>query len=114
MKIQIMYSHYFIVYVYNMISESDIDGVECDKAIKNSICNIQDGLNNLEMSLMRLIENDNIDGILWLACNDCSDNLMLLCKDLQGILKEIKPSSKELKIARGKIDEVIENDKRNN
>ena len=33
-----------------MISESDIDGVECDKAIKNSILNIQDGLNNLEMS----------------------------------------------------------------
>ena len=95
-----------------MISESDIDGVECDKAIKNSVLHIQTGLNNLEMSLMRLIENDNIDPILWLACNECSDNLMLLCKDLQGILKEIRPSNKELKIAKGRIDEVIEEEKR--
>ena len=95
-----------------MISESDIDGVECDKAIKNSILNIQDGLNNLEMSLIRLIDNDNIDPVLWISCNDCSDSLMNLCKDLQGILKEIKPSSKELKIAKGRIDEVIEEEKR--
>ena len=95
-----------------MISESDIDGVECDKAIKNSVSNIQAGLNNLEMSLIRLIDNDNIDPVLWLACNDCSDNLMLLCKDLQGILKEIKPSSRELKLAKGRIDEVIEEEKR--
>ena len=97
-----------------MISESDIDGVECDKAIKNSILHIQDGLNNLEMSLIRLIDNDNIDPLLWISCNDCSDNLMLLCKDLQGILKEIKPCSKDLKIARCKIDGVIEEEKKNN
>ena len=95
-----------------MISESDIDGVECDKAIKNSVLHIQNGLNNLEMSLIRLIDNDNIDPVLWLACNECSDSLMLLCKDLQGILKEIKPCSKELKIAKGRIDEVIEEEKR--
>ena len=94
-----------------MISESDIDGVECDKAIKNSILNIQDGLNNLEMSLIRLIDNDNIDPVLWIACNDCSDSLMLLCKDLQGILKEIKPCSKDLKIARERISGVIEEER---
>ena len=97
-----------------MISESDIDGVECDKAIKNSILNIQDGLNCLEMSLIRLIDNDNIDAVLWISCNDCSDSLMLLCKDLQGILKEIKPSSKELKIAKERISGVIEEEKRKN
>ena len=97
-----------------MISESDIDGVECDKAIKNSVLHIQAGLNNLEMSLIRLIDNDNIDPILWLACNDCSDNLMLLCKDLQGILKEIRPSGKDLKIATSKISDVIEEEKRKN
>ena len=73
-----------------MISESDIDGIDCDKAIKNSISNIQAGLNNLEMSLIRLIENDNIDPVLWIACNDCSDNLMLLCKDLQVVLLILK------------------------
>ena len=55
-----------------MISESEIDGESCDKALKGSILNI-DGLNNLEMSLMRLIDNDSIDPLLWIGCNECSD-----------------------------------------
>jgi exonuclease VII small subunit len=38
----------------------------------------------------------------------------MLCKDLQGILKEIKPCSKDLKIARERISGVIEEDKKNN
>ena len=63
---------------------------------------------------MRLIENDNIDPVLWLACNECSDTLMLLCKDLQGILKEIRPSGKDLKIAKSKISDVLEEEKRKN
>ena len=37
-----------------------------------------------------------------------------LVKELSDILKEIKPSSKSLKIAREKIDKCIEQDKRNN
>ena len=42
------------------------------------------------------------------------ETLLNLVKELSDILKEIKPSSKSLKIAREKIDKCIEQDKRNN
>jgi hypothetical protein len=66
------------------------------------------------MSLMHLVEKDEIDPELWLATNDCNITLLNLVKELNEILKEIKPSSKELKLARSKIDEVIENENKRN
>jgi len=63
---------------------------------------------------MHLVEKDEIDPELWLATNDCNITLLNLVKELNEILKEIKPSSKELKLARSKIDEVIENENKRN
>jgi hypothetical protein len=112
-----MYSHYFIVYVYNrmsLISESELDGEHIDVLLKQSIKDIQQGLCNLEMSLMYMIEKDEIDAEMWLASHECNITLLNLVKELNEIMKEIRPSSKALKLARGKIDEVIEKDKQNN
>ena len=97
-----------------MISESEIDGEHVDVLLKQSIKDIQSGLCNLEMSLLNMIEKDEIDAELWIATNECNVTLLNLVKELSDILKEIKPSSKGLKIAREKIDKCIEQDKRNN
>ena len=95
-----------------MISKSEIDSVFVDVLLKQSIKDIQQGLCNVEMSLMRLIERDEIDPELWVACHESNVVLLNLVKELISIMKEIKPSSKSLKIARDKIDEVIEEEKR--
>ena len=97
-----------------MFSESELDGTCVDVLLKQSCKDIQTGLCNLEMSLMHLVETDEIDPELWVSTHDCNITLLNLVKELNEILKEIKPSSKALKLARGKIDEVIESDKRNN
>ena len=78
-----------------MISESEIDGESCDKALKGSILIIQYGVNNLEMSLMRLFENDTIDPLLWIGCNECSDRLLLLSQCVK-IYKEFSETSNHL------------------
>ena len=97
-----------------MISESEIDSVFVDVLLKQSCKDIQQGLCNVEMSLMRLIERDEIDPNLWIACHESNVILLNLVKELIDIMKEIKPSSKSLKIARDNIEEVVESDKRNN
>jgi hypothetical protein len=110
-------SIYYYYYLYNrmsLISESEIDGEHIDVLLKESIKSIQQGLCNVEMSLMYMIEKDEIDAEMWLASHECNITLLNLVKELNEIMKEIRPSSKALKLARGKIDEVIENDKRNN
>ena len=97
-----------------MFSESELDGEHVDVLLKQSCKDIQTGLCNLEMSLMRLVEHDEIDPELWLASHECNITLLNLVKELNEIMKEIRPSSKALKLARDKIVEIIENDKRNN
>ena len=97
-----------------MFSESELDGTCVDVLLKQSCKDIQTGLCNLEMSLMHLVETDEIDPELWVSTHDCNITLLNLVKELNEILKEIKPSSKALKLARGKIDEVIDENKRNN
>ena len=96
-----------------MFSESDIDGEHVDVLLKQSCKDIQQGLCNLEMSLMRLVEKDEIDSEHWLATHECNIILLNLVKELSEILKEIKPSSKSLKIAKDKINSVVEQDKKN-
>ena len=98
----------------SLLSESEIDSVFVDVLLKQSCKDIQQGLCNVEMSLMRLIERDEIDPNLWMACHESNVILLNLVKELIDIMKQIKPSSKSLKIARDSIDEVVEIDKRNN
>ena len=97
-----------------MISESEIDGEHVDKLLKDSIKDIQQGLCNVEMCIMRMIEKDEIDAELWLASHECNVILLNLTKELIEILKEIKPSAKSLKIARDGIDKTIESEKKRN
>ena len=95
----------------NCISESEIDGECVDKLLKESIKDIQTGLCNTEMALLRLVDNDEINPDLWLASYECNIQLINLVKELNIILKEIKPSAKALKIAHTKIDKSIEKQK---
>ena len=97
-----------------MISESEIDGEHVDKLLKDSIKDIQQGLCNVEMCIMRMIEKDEIDAELWLASHECNVTLLNLTKELIEIMKEIKPSAKSLKIARDGIDKTIESEKKRN
>ena len=83
-----------------MFSESELDGTCVDILLKQSCKDIQTGLCNLEMSLMRLVERDEIDPELWLASHECNITLLNLVKELNEIMKEIRPSSKALKLAR--------------
>ena len=95
-----------------MISESEIDGEQVDKLLKDSIKSIQQGLCNVEMCLMRMIDRDEINAEMWLASHDCNITLLNLVKELNEIMKEIKPSAKSVKIARDSIDGVIDSEKK--
>ena len=95
-----------------MISESEIDGECVDKLLKDSIKDIQQGLCNVEMCIMRMIEKDEIDAELWLASHECNVTLLNLVKELIEIMKEIKPSAKSLNIARDGIDKTIDEEKK--
>ena len=86
-----------------MFSESEIDGEHVDVLLKQSCKDIQQGLCNLEMSLMRLVKKDEIDSEQWIATHECNIILLNLVKELNEILKEIKPSSKSLKMQRIKL-----------
>jgi hypothetical protein len=96
----------------NCISESEIDGECVDKLLKESIKDIQAGLCNTELALLRLVDNDEINPELWLSSYECNIQLINLVKELNIILKEIKPSAKALKIAHTKLDECIEKENR--
>ena len=98
----------------NCISESEIDGCQVDKLLKDSIKDIQQGLCNVEMCIMRMIEKDEIDAELWLASHECNVTLLNLVTELIEIMKEIKPSAKSLKIARDGIDKTIDEEKKRN
>ncbi len=98
----------------SLISESEIDGEHIDVLLKQSVRDIQTGLCNVEMSLMRMIEHDEIDADMWLASHECNITLLNLIKELNEIMKEIRPSGKSLKIARDKINNIIDENKRNN
>ena len=91
-----------------ILSESEIDGEFLDVAIKQSIRDIQQGLCEVERHLLNMIDNDEIDGQLWLASHICNVELLNLVKELITICKEIKPSAKSLKIARTIIEKTVE------
>ena len=96
----------------NCISESEIDGECVDKLLKESIKDIQAGLCNTEMALLRLVDNDEINPDLWLLSYECNIQLINLVKELNIILKEIKPSAKALTIAHTQLDEIYEKENR--
>jgi hypothetical protein len=64
------------------------------------------------MALLRLVDNDVINPDLWVALYECNIQLINLVKELNLILKKIKPSAKALKIAHMKIDECVEKENR--
>jgi len=78
----IFYCYILYNYKMNCISESEIDGECVDKLLKESIKDIQTGLCNTEMAILRLVDNDEINPDLWLASYECNIQLINLVKDL--------------------------------
>lgn len=95
-----------------LMSESELDGELIEDCLRNSIKDIQGGLCNVETHLMKMISSDEIDAEMWLASNVCNVELLNLVKELIGICKEIKPSSRTLKVARDSIDQKIDDFKK--
>ena len=91
-----------------VMSESEIDGESVEEALRGSIRDIQAGLCEVETHLMKMINSDYVDGKMWVASHECNIELKNLVLELIMICKEIKPSAKALKIARGEIDEAID------
>lgn len=91
-----------------MLSESEIDGESVEECLKKAIKDIQQGLCNVESHLIKMIESDEIDAKMWSASNICNVELKNLVIELIMICKEIKPSSKALKVARDLINNEIE------
>jgi len=89
------------------LSESEIDGEEVETLIRQSIKNLQQGLCEVEMHLLKMIDADEIDAKMWMASNMVNIELKNLVIELIGICKEIRPSLKCLKVARGNIDNDI-------
>jgi len=95
-----------------LLSESEVDGEFLDVAIKNSIRDIQQGMCEVEKHLLNMIDKDEIDATMWMASHECNVELLTLVKELISICKEIKPSSRALKIAREEIKEHVEQQQR--
>lgn len=90
-----------------IMSESEIDGETVQEALKGSIRDIQAGLCQVEDHLMKMISQDYVDGTSWVASHECNIELKNLVLELIMICREIRPSAKALKIARGEIDVAI-------
>ena len=55
-----------------------------------------------------MIDKDEIDALMWVASHEVNVELLNLVKELIGICKEVRPSSKSLKVARDGIKEQID------
>lgn len=75
-----------------LLSESEYGDMSMEEAIRGSIRDIQQGLINVEKSLLDLIEMDVITMERFMPCYELSNELIVLSKELMEILKELKPS----------------------
>jgi len=90
------------------MSESEIDGESVEEALRSSIRDIQTGLCEVETHLIKMIQSDEINAKMWLASHECNVELKNLVLELITICKEIKPSAKALKVARGDIEKEMD------
>ena len=90
------------------MSESEIDGESVEQALRGSIRDIQTGLCEVETHLIKMIQSNEISASMWLASHECNVELKNLVLELIMICKEIKPSAKALKVARGDIEKEVD------
>lgn len=86
------------------VAESDYEGVALDIAIKESIRDIQDGLNKVQSKLLLMIDQDIVDPVLYLSIQEQNQLLLNLVRELIMIVREVKPSKAELDRAKGMMD----------
>ncbi len=75
-----------------LVSESEYEGESLEDAIRASIRDIQEGLCNVEKSMIDLIGQDVITIERFTPCYELSNELIILSKELLEILKEFKPA----------------------
>ena len=86
------------------VAESDYEGQPLEDALKESIRDIQEGLNIIQSKLLLLIDQDIVDPVLYLSIQEQNQLLLNLVKELIMIVKEVKPSKAELDRAKGMMD----------
>ena len=86
------------------VAESDYEGVALDIAIKESIRDIQDGLNKVQSKLLLMIDQDIVDPVLYLSIQEQNQLLLNLVRELIMIVREVKPSKADLDKAKLLMD----------
>ena len=76
----------------DLISESEYNDMPLDAAIKQSISNIQEGLNNVQQHLLHMIDHDEITVDEWEYGYAMGLELIDLSKELKDIMKSFKPA----------------------
>lgn len=76
-----------------LVSESEYEGESLEDAIRGSIRDIQQGLCNVEKSMLDLIAEDVITIERYTPAYELANELIILSKELLEIMKEFKPSN---------------------
>ena len=82
----------------DLVSESEYGDIPLDEAIKTSVKDIQNALNNIEQHLLSLIDHDVITHEEYRPCWELSNDMVDLAKELKCIVKSFKPKGFKLGI----------------
>ena len=80
----------------DLVSESEYGDIPLDQAINQSIRELQDGLNNLQQSLLTIIDHDIITADEWTLAWETVNEFNLVAKELKLIIKSFKPAGCKL------------------
>ena len=74
----------------NEIKATEDDEVDLDVLIKETVKDLQQFLNNIEISLIRVSYQDEVQLDLWVQLNEEISSFVTLNKELKNFSKEIK------------------------
>lgn len=76
----------------DLVSESSYNDIPLEQAINDSVKDLQEGLNNLQMALINLITHDEITNEEFSEVYYLSREYVDISKELVNIVKSFKPT----------------------
>lgn len=76
----------------DLVSESSYNDIPLEQAINDSVKDLQEGLNNLQMALINLITHDEITNEEFSEVYYLSREYVDISKELVNIVKSFKPA----------------------
>lgn len=76
----------------DLVSESSYNDIPLEDAIRESVKDLQEGLNNLQMALLSLINQDEISNEAYGEVYYLSREYVDISKELVNIVKSFKPT----------------------